>query len=80
MVLDNLNTHSPAAFHLAFKPEQVIRLVNRFEFHFPSKHSSWLNMAEIELSVLFGQYLKRKKSDELTLDREVQAQVYECNS
>lgn len=52
VVLDNLNTHTPAAFYLAFEPKEARRLINRFEFHFTPKHGSWLNMAEIELSVL----------------------------
>jgi hypothetical protein len=54
VVLDNLNMHTPAAFYLAFEPEEARRLVNRFEFHFTPKHGSWMNMAEIELSVLPG--------------------------
>ena len=80
VVLDNLNTHTPAAFYLAFEPEEARRLVNRFEFHFTPKHGSWLNMAEIELSALSRQCLKRRIPDELTLDREVQGWVRERNS
>ena len=80
VVLDNLNTHTPAAFYLAFEPDEARRLVNRFEFHFTPKHGSWLNMAEIELSVLSRQCLKRHFHDELTLDREVQAWTHERNS
>ena len=80
VVLDNLNTHTPAAFYLAFEPDEARRLVNRFEFHFTPKHGSWLNMAEIELSVLSRQCLKRRIPDELTLDREVQAWACDRNS
>ena len=80
VVLDNLNTHTPAAFYLAFEPEEARRLVNRFEFHFTPKHGSWLNMAEIELSVLSRQCLKRRIPDEPTLDWEVQAWARERNS
>jgi transposase len=80
VVMDNLNTHTMAAFYLAFKPEEARRLVNRFEFHFTPKHGSWLNMAEIELSVLSRQCLKRRIPDEPTLDREVQAWSQERNS
>ena len=73
VVLDNLNTHTPAAFYLAFEPDEARRLVNRFEFHFTPKHGSWLNMAEIELSVLSRQCLNRRIPDEQTLSRETQA-------
>jgi len=52
VVLDNLNTHSPASFYETFEPDEARRLINRFEFHFTPKHGSWLNMAEIELSAL----------------------------
>ncbi len=80
VVLDNLNTHTPAAFYQAFEPEEARRLVNRFEFHFTPKHGSWLNMAEIELSVLSRQCLRHRIPDEPTLDREVQAWTRERNS
>ena len=53
VVLDNLNTHTPASFYETFEPEEARRLAERFEFHFTPKHGSWLNMAEIELSVLW---------------------------
>ena len=80
VVLDNLNTHTPAAFYLAFEPQEARRLVNRFEFHFTPKHGSWLNMAEIEFSVLSRQCIKRRIPDEQTLNHEIQAWVYERNS
>ena len=60
IVLDNLNTHLPASFYEAFEPEEARRLINRFEFHHTPKHGSWLNMAEIELSVLNRQCLDRR--------------------
>ena len=80
VVLDNLNTHTPAAFYLAFEPEEARRLVNRFEFHFTPIHGSWLNMAEIELSVLSRQCINRRIPDEQTLRHEVLAWVDERNS
>jgi transposase len=80
VVLDNLNTHTPAAFYLAFEPEEARRLVNRFEFHFTPKHGSWLNMAEIELSVLSRQCLNRRIPDEEILRQEVQAWATDRNS
>ncbi len=79
-ILDNLNIHTPAAFYLVFEPEEARRLVNRFEFHFTPKHGSWLNMAEIELSVLSRQCLSRRIPDEKTLRHEVDAWVVDRNS
>jgi hypothetical protein len=52
VVLDNRNTHVPASFYVAFAPEEARRLANRFEFHYPPKQGSGLNIAEIERSVL----------------------------
>jgi hypothetical protein len=80
VVLDNLNTHTPTAFYLAFEPEEARRLVNRFEFHFTPKHGSWLNMAEIELSALSRQCINRRIPDEQTLRHEVCAWVDDRNS
>lgn len=80
VVLDNLNTHTPAAFYLAFDPDEARRLVQRFEFHFTPKHGSWLNMAEIELSALSRQCLNRRISDQENLKYEVQAWMNERNS
>ena len=80
VVLDNLNTHTPAAFYLAYEPEEARRLVERFEFHFTPKHGSWLNMAEIELSVLVRQCLDRRIPDKQTLIREVMAWVMQRNA
>lgn len=73
VVLDNLNTHTPAAFYETFEPEEARRLAERFEFHFTPKHGSWLNMAEIELSVLTRQCLNRRIPDKEMLIREVSA-------
>ena len=80
VVLDNLNTHTPSAFYLAFEPEEARRLVNRFEFHFTPKHGSWLNMAEIELSVLSRRCINRRIPDENTLRHEVFAWAMDRNS
>jgi hypothetical protein len=79
VVLDNLNTHTPAAFYLVFDPDEARRLINRFEFHFTPKHGSWLNMAEIELSVLTRQCLDRRIPDKESLACEVEAWVNERN-
>jgi hypothetical protein len=73
IVLDNLNTHSPASFYQTFTPEEARRLAQRFEFHFTPVHGSWLNVAEIELSVLARQCLDRRIPDKAILTQEVQA-------
>lgn len=73
IVMDNLNTHSPASFYATFEPEEARRLINRFEFHFSPKHGSWLNMAEIELGVLIRQCLTRRIANKATLESEVNA-------
>jgi hypothetical protein len=60
LVCDNLNTHKPASLYEAFSPEQARRIAERIEWHYTPKHGSWLNMAEIELSVLQRQALDQR--------------------
>lgn len=60
LVCDNLNTHSPAALYATFDPSEAKRLTDKLEIHYTPKHGSWLNMAEIELSVLARQCLDRR--------------------
>ena len=79
VVLDNLNTHDAASFYAAFPPEEAHRLVQRFEFHHTPKHGSWLNMAEIEFSVLGRQVLNQRIPDQATLKAEVAAWQHERN-
>lgn len=79
IVMDNLNTHSPASFYEAFDPEEARRLTNRFEFHHTPKHGSWLNIAEIELSVLSRQCLDRRMPNQSFLESEVKAWEDERN-
>jgi hypothetical protein len=79
VVLDNLNTHTPAALYDTFAPEEARRLTRRLEFHYTPKHGSWLNMAEVELAVLSGQCLKRRLGDMESLRREVDAWQSERN-
>ena len=55
LVVDNLNTHNAASLYQAFNPEQAKRLADKLEIHYTPKHGSWLNMAEIELSILSRQ-------------------------
>ena len=71
LVCDNLGTHTPAALYEAFAPEEARRLAERFEWHYTPKHGSWLDVAEIELSVLARQCLDRRIPDVDTLRREV---------
>jgi transposase len=73
VILDNLNTHGPGSLYEAFEPTEARRLVEKLEFHYTPKHGSWLNMAEIELSILQRQCLNRRIADEETLKREVAA-------
>lgn len=79
VVLDNLNTHKPASLYEAFPPEEARRIARRLEFHYTPKHGSWLNMAEIELSVFSRQCLDRRIGDEEALKAEVAALEKERN-
>ena len=73
LVMDNLNTHTPASLYEAFVPAEARRLADKLEIHPTPKHGSWLNMAEIELSVLARQCLDRRLPDRETLSREIGA-------
>jgi hypothetical protein len=80
LVMDQLNTHSPASLYAAFPPAEAKRLADKLEIHYTPKHGSWLNMAEIELSILQRQCLDRRLGDRATMDREVAAWVRERNA
>ena len=73
VVLDNLNTHKPASLYETFPPAEAHRIRQKLEFHYTPKHGSWLNMAEIELSVVARQCLHRRIATEATLQRELAA-------
>jgi hypothetical protein len=73
LVADNLNTHTPGALYEAFAPEEARRLLDRLEIHYTPKHGSWLNIAEIELSVFTRQCLDRRMPDLSTLSGEAAA-------
>jgi len=73
ITLDNLNTHGPGSLYDAFEPAEARRLVEKLEFHYTPKHGSWLNMAEIELSILQRQCLNRRIANEDLLKQEVAA-------
>ena len=71
LVMDNLNTHNTASLYEMFEPEAARRLAQRLDIHYTPKHGSWLNMAEIELSVLKGQCLNARIPDMATMQRQV---------
>ena len=73
LVLDNLNVHTPGALYDVFAPAEAKRLADKLELHYTPKHGSWLNIAEIEFSVLSRQCLDRRVPDAATLTREVAA-------
>ena len=73
LIMDNLNTHNTASLYETFEPQEARRLAQRLEIHHTPKHGSWLNMAEIELSVLKGQCLNRRIADMATMRAEVVA-------
>lgn len=80
IILDNLNTHGPGSLYDAFEPAAARRLVEKLEFHYTPKHGSWLNMAEIELSILQRQCLNRRIATEEMLKREVAAWEQQRNA
>lgn len=71
LVVDNLNTHTPAALYEAFVPTEARRITRKLEFHYTPKHGSWLNMAECEFAVLATQCLGRRIADVKTLKLEI---------
>ncbi len=79
LVVDNLNTHTPASFYKAFSPEEARRLASKVEWHYTPEHGSWLNQVEIEISILSRQCLERRIPDAGTLAREVAAWERERN-
>jgi hypothetical protein len=75
LVTDHLNVHTPASLYRAFPPAEARRIADRLEWHYTPTHGSWLNMAELELSVLSRQCLKRRLPDRATLQAETAAWV-----
>ena len=73
LVMDNLNTHTPASLYEAFEPAEARRIAERLEIHYTPKHGSWLNMAEIEIGAMVRQCLGRRIADRATMRREVDA-------
>jgi len=79
LVVDNLNIHSAASFYETFDAERARELSRRVEFRYTPVHGSWLNMAEIEISVLVRQCLRRRIPDSKTLGAQAQAWCEERN-
>jgi hypothetical protein len=75
LVMDQLNIHDPASLYEAFPPAEAKRIADRLEVHHTPKHGSWLNIAEIELSV-FRRDLPERVSDKATLERH--AAAWQC--
>lgn len=80
VVLYNLNTHRAASLYETFAPEEARRILRKLEFHYTPKHGSWLNIAEIELSVFSRQCLDRRIGDEETLKGEIKKLEEERNA
>jgi DDE superfamily endonuclease len=80
VVLDNLNIHSPSSLYAAFEPAEARRILHKLDFHFTPKHGSWLNMVEIELSILVRQCLGQRIPDMTALASQVTAWQQRRNS
>jgi hypothetical protein len=79
LVTDNLNTHTMWSLYQAFPPQEASRILDRIEWHYTPEHGSWLNMAEIELSVMQTQCLDRRIPDLCTLQQQADAWVKQRN-
>lgn len=79
LVMDNLNTHKLSILYEFYTPEEARRIIKRFEVHYTPIHGSWLNIAEIEISVMAGQCIKRRLPDIQTLQKEIEHWVKERN-
>lgn len=79
LVMDNLNTHTPASLYDAFVPEEAERLAKRLEIHYTPKHGSWMNIAEIELSAL-GRCLPGRIPDNDSLKKHMAAAERDRNN
>ena len=80
LVMDNLNTHHKASLYAAFPAHEAKRLADKLEIHYTPKHGSWLNMAEIEFSILSRQCLERRIDSRASLEHEVKAWEYRRNA
>lgn len=79
LVQDNLNTHGIHSLYQAFAPQEAQRLAQRIEWHYTPKHGSWLNMAELELSVLARQCLRERMGNSILVQLHVCAWQHKRN-
>jgi len=80
VVMDNLNTHSPASLYEAFPPAEARRIVEKLEIHYTPKHGSWLDIAEIQLSVLARECLHQRIGSRVELKKKLEAWTTRHNS
>jgi len=80
LVCDNLNTHAIGSLYKAFEPERARSLVRRLDIHYTPRNGSWLNVAEIELSVLARQCLDRRLGSAAEMKQEITAWQTERNA
>jgi hypothetical protein len=73
VVVDNLNTHTPAALYATFPPAEAWRIIRKLDFHYTPTHGSWLNMAEIEFAVVATQCLDRRLAHQEAVGRTITA-------
>jgi hypothetical protein len=73
LVLDNLNTHHPGALYATFTAPEAHRIARKLAWHYTPPHGSWLNLLEIEWSILAQQCLGRHLPDRATVQAEVDA-------
>jgi len=71
--MDNLNTHIGASLYKTFNPKEARRILDKLDFHYTPIHGSWLNMAEIEFSILGRECLERRITDKKAFINEVNA-------
>ena len=71
--MDNLNTRIGASLYKTFNPKEARRILDKLDSHYTPIHGSWLNMAEIEFSILGREWLERRISDKTALKNEVNA-------
>jgi hypothetical protein len=79
LITDNLNTHLTASLYKAFPPEEAHRIANRFEWHYTPKHASWLNIAEIEISVMCRQAISKALPDMDSFEKQVSSWTLQRN-
>ena len=79
LVMDNLNTHAGSSLYKTYEAKEARRLLNKLEFHYTPKHGSWLNMAEIEFSILSRQCIADRMGDRANLTRQINTWVKQRN-